>query len=354
MRPVQTFIFAIACQALAACTQPGSPPDGPADAAAPPEGAGIKLRVVDSVNLDVRDVPLLIAYDQLAAQGYEVEMTSVTGQLLLTETLARGEADVAVINNETAWSAITKGAGIRTVSEFTVYTGLFAAHNGIRSCRDLHGRPVGIPGPAGFAPLLWNLFMRADCPGVEPRVLVITESASRYAALLAGRVDAAMVPGEELIKLQRQSPDRFHTLAIPARKFPGIRIDGLHVNLAWATEHPQAVEDLLTAQLKVHRLVRDNPELLYEETAKRLSIDAATAKAIASSHLAQDIWDPNGALTYENVQSTIDFLVDAGSLPRGTTAAQVADLSPLKTVLAAIGQGTRRSPDSLASWPSKP
>ena len=347
MRHMTALVLVLGCVGLGGCDR-----QAPSGATSPATAAVTELRFVDGVNMDVRDVPLLMAFDELAGRGYRVERTYIAGNTLLADVLARGDADVAVINNETAWTAIAKGADIRTVSEFSRYTGLLIAREDIRTCRDLDGRRVGLPVTTGFAPLLFNLYMSRQCPGIEPQVLVVAESSSRAAALLAGRMDAAMVPGEELLKLQQQSTIPFHAIASPAGQFPGVRVDGLQVRREWANRNPAAVRDLLAAQLRAHRLIRSNPQVLYDESARRLSLDLATAKAIGDSHLRMDIWDVNGGLTPENVQSTIDFLTEAHALPAGLTAAQVSDLSYLNAVLADLGRG-RPAPFQNNSQPSR-
>jgi ABC-type nitrate/sulfonate/bicarbonate transport system substrate-binding protein len=194
--------------------------------------------------------------------------------------------------------------------------------------------------------------MRNQCPGIEPQTLVIAEASSRRAGLIAGRLDAAMVPGDELLKLQVELPGRFHALAIPSRQFPEMLVDGLQANRKWALEHPEAVTDLLDAQLRAHRLIRANPAVLYEEAVKRLGLDLATAKSIADSHLSMNIWDPNGGLAPLDIQWTLDFLMNAFALPPGMRADQVADLSYLNTVLDDLGRV--ESPPSRAAAPSQP
>ena len=110
------------------------------------------------------------------------------------------------------------------------------------------------------------------------------------------------------------------------------------VRREWAQKNPAAVQDLLTAQLRAHRLIRSNPQVLYDESVRRLGLDPATARAIADSHLRMDIWDVNGALTTANIQSTIDVLTTAKTLAPGLTAAQVSDLSYLNAVLNDLGR----------------
>ena len=345
MRQLSALVVA-GCVGLTGCGGP-SPPD-----AMPAGAAAIVVRFVDGVNMDVRDVPLLMALDDLEGRGYRIKKTYIAGNTLLADALARGHADVGVINNQTAWAAIAKGADIRTVSDFTAYTGLVIARQDIRTCHDLEGRRVALPSTTGFAPLLFNLYIARGCPGIAPQILIMDESSARTAALIAGQLDAAMVPGEELMKLQQTSTIPFHALSSPAQQFPGIRVDGLQVRRQWAEENPAAVKDLLRAQLRAHRLIRSNPQVLYDESVRRLGLEPATAKAIGDSHLGMDIWDVNGALTNENIQSTIDVLTTAKTLAPGLRAAQVSDLSYLDAVLTDLGRAQdARSRDSRQPSP---
>ena len=320
MRVLATIALAVA----AACT-------------APPAG-GMRIRFADLINIDVRDVPLLMAFDDLAAQGYTIEKVYLSSSAVETDLLIRGDVDIAMINNQTVWTAITKGADLRTIGPFTATTGALAAHSAIRSCADLDGKSVGAPGASGLSPLLFRTYLARHCPQITPRVMVIPESGARAAALLTRKLDAAFLPSEELLKLQRQSSTSLHALYHYATEFPDVQIEGLHVRRDWAREHAPAIRDFLRAQLLAYRRVAENPQLLYDESAKRLEIDADTAKAIGSAHLAMNIWEGNGLLTPENIRSTIDFLIKAKALPDGVQVEQVADLSHLNAVLAEIGR----------------
>ena len=54
--------------------------------------------------------------------------------------------------------------------------------------------------------------------------------------------------------------------------------------------------------------------------------------------LAAGAWDPNGALTDENVAFTLRFLKEIGAVPPTLEFEAVADLSVLNTVLGEIGR----------------
>jgi ABC-type nitrate/sulfonate/bicarbonate transport system substrate-binding protein len=278
-------------------------------------------------------VPLLMAFDALQAQGYRVEKTYLASSALIADALARGDADIGMLNNQTLWIAISKGAAVRTIAQFTGTTSVLAATQEVRSCAELSNRRVGMPAASGLASTLFQSYLKENYPGVTPQVLVIPESAGRMAALLAGEIDASNLPGEELLKLQGQAPGKFHILMSYAQAFPKLQVDGLHVRRSWAEENPQAVKDFLRALLNVYQQITANPQLLYDESVKRLSLDPATAKAICDAHLQMGVWHAGGGLTVKNVQYTLDFLTSTGALQPGLKVEDVADLSYLNAVL---------------------
>ena len=300
--------------------------------------APLRIRYADLINIDVRDVPLLMAADDLESKGYTIEKVYLQSSAITTDLLVRGDVDIAMINNQTVWTAIAKGAGLRTIGPFTRTTGVVGAADAIRSCQDLDGKSVGVPSSAGLSPLLFRTYLSRHCPGSQPELVVLPESNARADALLTGRVDAALLPSEELLKLQRQGSVPLHAMYAYASEFPDVQAEGLHVRREWAAQHGPAIKDFLRAQLLAYRRVIDHPQVLFDESVKRLSIDADTATAIGGSHLAMHIWDGNGLLTADNVQSTIDFLIKANALPPGTQTRQVADFSYLNAVLDEIGR----------------
>jgi ABC-type nitrate/sulfonate/bicarbonate transport system substrate-binding protein len=185
---------------------------------------------------------------------------------------------------------------------------------------------------------LLKLYLKQSCGSAQPQLIVIPESAARTAALLAGELDAAIMPGEESFTLEKQAAGKFHLLVAISKEFQNVQVDGLHLRKDWAEKNPGVVKDFLRALLTAHRQVLASPQLLYAESVKRLGLDADTAQQIGSAHLQLGIWSANGGLTTENVQSTIDFLTSIGSLPPGLKASDVADLSYLSAVLDEIGR----------------
>jgi ABC-type nitrate/sulfonate/bicarbonate transport system substrate-binding protein len=296
------------------------------------------LRYFDLINLDVRDVPLLMALDDLTNQGYKVEKTYLASGALIADALGRGDADIGMLNNQTMWIAATKGVAVSTVAGFTESTTVIAAKAEIKDCRDLNGKRFGWPSTRGLAPALVEQYLKEQCGGAKPNFLVIAESAGRAAALLSGEIDATTAPGEEFLKIQMDAPGKFREVMSYARAYPTIYVEGLHVRRQWAAENPDGVKDFLRALLRAQRRVTADPELLFSESVKRLSLEPATAKAVGQSHLRNRIWDANGGLTEEKVQDTLAFLTKIGALQPGVQVKDVADLSYLNAVLDEVGR----------------
>ncbi len=294
------------------------------------------LRYFDLINVDVRNVPLLMALDELQTQGYIIEKTHLASGVLIADALARGDADIGMLNNQTMWIAIAKGAPVRTIAQYTSSTLVIAAKQNIASCRELNSRRLAMPATRGLSPMLFDWYLKQNCPGVAPEIVVIPESAGRAAALLSGEIDASAMPGEELLKVQRKAPGQFHEILSYAHAFPDIQIDGLHVRRQWAEQNPELVKDFLRALLSAHRRVGEHPQLLFDESVKRLALDPETAKTVGEAHLRMRIWDANGGMTSENLQHTLDFLINMAALAPGAQVKEFADLSYLNAVLEEI------------------
>lgn len=330
MNKLISLLLVVLCLLIVGCAT-GAP------TAVPAKKSGT-LRFFDIVNLDVRDIPMLLALDDLKAQGYTVETTYANSSTIIAEALSKGDADVGLFNAQTAWVAISKGAPIRTIIQFTGATTVIAAKNEITDCHMLDGKRFGVATTSGANPALLKQYLDQKCGGAKPELIVIAESGARSAAFIAGELDATFLPGEELLKIQEQAPNKFHSLLQFASEYPNILIDSLHARQEWLAQNPQLAHDLVLAIVKANRAVINNPQLLYDESVKRLKLDPAVAKSIADVHLKNGIWSANGGMTDESVLTTLTFYGTATGLSKDLKPQDVADLSVLNTVLNEIGR----------------
>ena len=174
--------------------------------------------------------------------------------------------------------------------------------------------------------------------GIVDAMTRLVGHTGRDLALLKGEVDAAGLDIEDWLVLERQNPGGFHQLFRYYEEFPDVLIGVFAVRREWAESHAEIVKDFVRVYLTAIRRVYQEPNLLREEIGKRLELEPADAEASAQAALDQRIWDANGGLTPQSIETTLGFLVSSGAVPAALTASDVADLSYLNTVLDEIGR----------------
>jgi ABC-type nitrate/sulfonate/bicarbonate transport system substrate-binding protein len=287
---------------------------------------------------DVKDVPWLMALDALEEQGYTTEVVAFGKSSLIPPALIRRDVDVASANATLAWAAIAQGADIASVVGRVNTSFYLITTIDVHSCSDLEGKILTFATRQSVGYVMFEEYLAQNCAGITPEILLISGSANRVAGLELGEVDGAYLELEHWLRLQEIAPGEFHALIDFAKEFPVVQISTFSVRRQWAEENREQLEDFLRALLVAHRSVIADPQLLRDGIVKYLSIDAARAQELAEAYLLEEIWDPNGQLSSENVQATLGFLSAGDIVPADLQVEDVADLSFLNAVLDEIGR----------------
>lgn len=313
-----------------------APTAAPTQTLAPKKSGKIRLMVI--ANSDIRDIPMAQAVDTLKAQGYQVEVTQMVNGTLITEALARGDAELGSFNNQTIWTAVAKGVKAKTIMQRLSFPNIIVAPKETKDCRVLDGKPFAISAQTGLNPILIEQYLQRKCPNTKSQYLVIPDSGGRLAALTTGAVSAALMPLEEFLKVQQDAPGKYATLVDLTQEFPLLQVNGVHARGDWLEQNPEAAKDFVRATLLAHRYAIANPSIMYDKVVEQIKVDRNTAKVLVDAYISVNAWDPNGVLTRENVQYTLDFLKDIKAVPTELQYADIADLSILEAVLKEIGR----------------
>ena len=81
-----------------------------------------------------------------------------------------------------------------------------------------------------------------------------------------------------------------------------------------------------------------SPDKLRDGILKHLAEDSAVAAELARVYLAANTWDPNGSLTPDRIEYTLQLLRKGNILGADLQVADVADLSYLNAVLTEMGR----------------
>jgi ABC-type nitrate/sulfonate/bicarbonate transport system substrate-binding protein len=324
---------------LIACAGTPPSPVPPTQAApAPSVAKNVTLRYFQLINPDLRDEPMEVALDQLRAQGYTVQESELDSSTLLADALARGDADVSLFNNQTAWAAAAKGGKIRTIAAPVASGAVVVANKSLTDCSQLDGKQMALPNSKGLNPTLLNQYLADNCKNAKPQIAVIPDINARFAALENNTVVASLMQQDDLLDLDKQSPGNFAIIASLRKAYPQLLVDGLHVNTNFAQKNPDLVRDLLRAIVLANRQAYDNTQVMMDDAAKRFKLDPGYVQKSFGQKVQDKLWDVNGGLTADNVKYTLDYLLKTKNLPDGVTADQVVDLSYLNAVLDEVGR----------------
>jgi ABC-type nitrate/sulfonate/bicarbonate transport system substrate-binding protein len=289
-------------------------------------------------NSDIRDIPMADAIATLQAQGYTVEVTQMVNGTLIADAMSRGDVELGSFNNQTIWTAVAKGLKAKTIMQRLSFPNLIVARTELKNCAELDGKGFAISAQTGLNPILIDLYLQRTCPGTKPQYVVLPDSGGRLAALTSGQVSAALMPLEEFLKVQQVAPGKYATLVDLTQEFPLLQVTGVHARSDWLAQDPEAAKDFIRAVLLAHRAAIANPSSLYDKVVDQTKVDRATAKTIVDAYIAVGAWDPNGVLTPEKVQYSLDFLKGINAVPAELKYDDIADLSYLDAVLQEIGR----------------
>jgi ABC-type nitrate/sulfonate/bicarbonate transport system substrate-binding protein len=283
------------------------------------------------------DVPFFMALDKLRADGYIVETTQFARFDLNLAALVQGDLDIASSSIQPAWAAVAQGAPIRTIVGRLRNADVVVTKTDIKTCADLANKNVGVTSAGATNAVMLKQYIDKHCPGTTINSIIIASSNNRMPALIAGSIDAANLQLDDLLEIEHEAPGRFHALVHFAQENPNIEGFAFHAHTDFAEKHPVAVRAFIRALLQAQRDVQ-NKQTLRDAATKYLPLDAPTLDTAVSAYIEQKMWSLNGALTADNIRSTLDFFVQAQSLPADLTPERIADLSYLNAVLDEIGR----------------
>lgn len=295
-------------------------------ACTPAAGDGNGRFTVALVEPDITTVPLMEAVERVREQGFDVDTIELAEPELAIEGLANGDYAISGESTSPALIAIERGAPIRIIADVIGNQWALYAQDGIASCDDLVGEPVGIFSEGAVATAMVRQWVAEECTAGEPEYLVIGGSDVRAQALLAGQITATALEVSDVVNLEASTGSDLNQLADFAQDLPGIHPQTVYANAGFLERSPEAAEAFVDALIDVHAEVNADPGALVALAGEHLgAADDDELQSVARAYVDAQLFDA-GSLTTESVQATVDFFVGAGIVDP-MDAADAADLS---------------------------
>jgi ABC-type nitrate/sulfonate/bicarbonate transport system substrate-binding protein len=235
---------------------------------------------------DAGDVADRLAFAGLRREGIAVHVRELGGVANGVVALVRGDVQLATMPYSTAIRAADEGAHLRVVlGRNMVSDAVLVARPGIDSVAGLRGRRVAFDAHGLDGDTLVRVALaRADVPVAEVKLSTFPDSAARAAALVARRVDAAVLDAPDYERLLGRGLD-VTVLARLSDFEPRSAASVWVVSQSWADKHPVLVGRIVRGLL-------DGYAYVYTAAGRRAWIAAARRSILrADPALAPRIYD---------------------------------------------------------------
>lgn len=297
-----------------------------------------KVRFAYPSSADMGDIPSLLAWEQLKAQGVEVTPKFFPKTDLAVQAVVAGEAEIGSAAGIAVVKAVESGMNLRIIGEQVRNEWQLVAPVSIKDAKQLDGKRVGYHAPITVTEALVKWM--AKHYKINPTWMIVPGSDVRAEALMRGQLDATPAEIGDVLNILKAKPGQFHVLISYAKIFPQLIGSMYFARTDYLQKNGPVVESVLEAILKAHRSVEAQPALVKENALRLLpETKPELIEATAAAYKELRIWDINGGADKERGEASIKFFEEAGLLKRGVVTFQQAfDTAPLDRALKKIGR----------------
>ncbi|WP_205856071.1 ABC transporter substrate-binding protein [Phytoactinopolyspora endophytica] len=278
---------------------------------------------------DITTVPIMAALDTVRDEGYDIDVVELAEPELAIEGLAEGDYAISAEATSPALIAAQQGAPIRIIADVVGNQWAVYGDETVSACDDLAGAPVGIFSEGAVATAMVKSWVSDECSNGDPEYLVIGGSDVRAQALVSGEITATALEIADVVTLEQTTDATFNRVVDFAEYLTDVHPQTVYANADFLSDNAEAAQTFVDALVEEHEKINADPAHLVSLVEEHLGESPdETLTAIADSYVDAGLFDA-AALTEENMQTTIDFFVEAGIIDE-MDAADAADFSFLR------------------------
>jgi NitT/TauT family transport system substrate-binding protein len=289
-------------------------------------GAADKVRISVS-SLDAAFLTPVVALKRgfFKEEDIDAEIIRMNANVSVT-ALATGDTDYTTIFGSVVRAAI-RGLPVRVVASFLDSpTQMLLARQEFKSVKELKGKTLGVSTFGATADVSARMMFRYS--GVDPekdiKIIALGADQARFTALKEGIVDVIVIsPPADLEG--RKFGFRVLARAYELFNFPFV---GLGANLKKINEKPDEIKRVIKALIKANRYIRTNRDGSIQVLADWSR--AAKENAAISYDSVVKVFNQDGSIPSDGLQSVIDSAVKEAKVTRPISSNDVSDLTMLR------------------------
>jgi NitT/TauT family transport system substrate-binding protein len=264
--------------------------------------------------------PLIVARERgfFTEAGIEVDVIQSGSSAKAAQQTASGSVHIGNSSTFDAFRAIDGGANLKIfLSSQAVATHMLFAGKSVKSIRDLKGKRVITGGPKDITNLWWEATARNF--GLHPRndveLIFAGATSARYAALIAGGVDAAVLAVPQTFDAQDQG---YTNLGFVAPYLGDVPTNVWHVNMQWAKQHEPEVLAFVKANNRGAQFIvdRNNRDVAAQILAKATNTKIDVALRTYDLCVEAKAFQPDGSISAGGLERVRALLDEAGDLQK--------------------------------------
>jgi ABC-type nitrate/sulfonate/bicarbonate transport system substrate-binding protein len=282
---------------LAACSSTGASPSSNVDTTA--------VKVAWQSTPDEAYLPLLMAIDAMKTAGYNISSEQLGDTSIVFQGLASNTVQFTGDSLQPGAQGASEGVPVKAITTRNRSHVVWATLPEYEDCSGLDGEPLGVYSPEAAYTLLMELYLEANCPGIETTYVTIQDSPLRAQALAHGQIKGTTLGLPDAMALEAQNPGKFLLVILSGEPgLEGVSDEYVYANEATITDHPAIVQALVSEHLKAIRSLYANPAQVTELVTKHLP--DAPSDEVAKRFVADKIWYANGGLTGPGLENTLE------------------------------------------------
>jgi NitT/TauT family transport system substrate-binding protein len=259
-------------------------------------------------------VSVMTAIDILNDSGWTIDTPELSASELQVEGVARGEFDMSAGSTNSVLTAVQAEFPIKMVVERVKTEWTLYADAGSPTCQDLDGVTLAIHSEGSPATFMTRNWIGLNCPDIEPNYLILPGSENRFAALLAGEINASPIELSDAIALEAEAPGDFTRLASFSADLPDLRTTNVYGNTEFMEANPNTVTIFIKTIVEQNRRFLEDPEYLKEMALEHTGVNVDNIDAIVAAYSELEMFDPDGGLSPASQEYTVNFFIEAGQV----------------------------------------
>lgn len=340
---------------VTACSAAATPVPTKAPTAAPSTGGsaaaptstplpGSKKFTVAFTSRGLSSVAMMEAIAVLNGKGYTIDFPEIAQSNLIVEGIVNNQFQVTSGTTLSFLVASQKGGPIRSIgnrlnNEWTL-TGISA----ITKCDDANGKVWAHHTESAVSTSMARIWVANNCTGGKSTAqeVFIQGSDIRAGALRQGQIDIGELELSDAYNTTAGAgASKYRIVANFSKDLPTLKPSMIAANTEWMAKNPGDVIALMREITVQNRKINADKTGGYLKSLAEKHVPKAinkdTIADVSKSYVDAGLFPSDGGLKESDITGTIKFFEDGGSLTKGLTVQQAADLTFLNLVLKDLG-----------------